>query len=897
MSWWSRMVNAFRRDSLDNELLEEMEFHVEMRTREGVAAGLSPEEAAREARRSLGADLRQRERSHDLKLNARLESIVRDIRMGLRLMRKNPVFSGAAVLSLGLAIGANTSAFSLIEALILRPLPVNDPQSLYSIASPHAFGEQDAFSYPVFQNMRQAVGGRAELMLASYPAPHALLLSKDTGETRKVWRQMVSGNFFSTLGVPPQLGRVLTPSDDVTPGAHPVAVISDDFWTRQYHRDPRIIGRWLTLDHVDYQIIGVARAGFTGIEPGTYNDIWLPSMMWDRAALSKPGWSWFRVLIRPAPGNSIEQIRQMVQVPYRQRMIESASRMPVGTPPAEIERRRNSRIVTHPAGRGLSSLRKTYAQALWILGGLVFLVLVIACANVGNLLLARTTARGREMALRLSLGAGGGRLIQQVLIESAMIAIGGTLVGLMLSRVLTPTILTMMGDSTRLDLRLNWPVLAFLLAVTGGATLLFGLAPALRASTTRPAGLAGSGSRLTSRHRFTQVMLACQVGFSFVVLFGAGLFLRTFYNVTKIDTGYDQRNVVLFSLHPMKRDAATGVDGKAQTQAVIRADEVLAMQREIQQIAGVSSAAGCSFPLLSGNAWTEAIRLPGQAIDTEEPFFLAITPGFLKTMRLPLLEGREWKPQDTRATDLKPAIVNQTFARHFFNGQSPIGRVFEIPRNDDGKAQRFTIVGSVRDALYNVPRAPARSAVYVPMEDETYASLAVRLNGPASAAIPAIRQQIVSSHPGVEVTDIDFQEELFSTKLRIERLLAVLSSFFATVALVLAGIGLYSVINYTVVERTREIGIRMALGSSKTRVIRLVASQGFLAIVMGLLFGAAASTGLMRVADSILYGVKVQEALSFLLPLSGLLVACAVALALPAWRASRVEPSQALRYD
>lgn len=435
MPWLSRFLNVLRRDRLDRDLEEEIQFHLAARTEEFARHGMSAEQAKERARRQLGNALLLRESSREIKLVPRLESIAQDVQFGLRLCRKNAMVTAAAVLSLSLAIGACAAAWSLIDALILRPLPVSDPHRLvYAVYRPPGdANDSSAFNYPLFERMRDASRAQARLFGMSFQTRREAVFHDSGGQPEKVYAQWISGDAFSILGVKPALGRLLEASDDLKPGQHPVAAISYEFWTRRFGRDPAVLGRWLTLREKQLQIVGVAEKSFTGAEPGFLTDVWAPNMMWDSGAISQPGWSWFRIWGRLQPGVTPKQARAVLQTVFTNFRRERASAAPAGAPRDQIERLIHTPLYLRPAANGPSGLRQNFERPLWVLACVAALVLLIACSNVASLQIARAAARDREMALRISIGAGRGRLIQQTLIESALLSAASCLLGALLA--------------------------------------------------------------------------------------------------------------------------------------------------------------------------------------------------------------------------------------------------------------------------------------------------------------------------------------------------------------------------------------------------------------------------------------------------------------------------------
>ncbi|MPY87817.1 MAG: FtsX-like permease family protein [Luteitalea sp.] len=904
MSWLSRLANVLRASKVERDLDDELRFHIEARIDALVAKGVARQAAEAQVARQFGSRLRLREASRDVKIVAWLESLLKDVRFGLRVLRKDLVLTAAAVASLALAIGACIAAFSLIDALMLRPLPVSAPDRLVYLAYPTYEPdppEGDWFNYPLFQRMREAGRQHVDLFGISSPNLRTAVFRDSGGQDEQVRAQFVSGNTFQQLGIAPALGRLLTPSDDVTPGAHAVAVLSHAFWMRRFGGDPSVIGRRFAFYDGQFEIIGVARAGFTGTEPGRSTDLWVPTMMWRAAAFGPPDgadWSWFRIFGRLKPGVRAEQLQAVLQATFTTFRQEWARTYRPDAPRDRIERYLETPLRVHSAANGpWSQLRRTFERPLWILAIVVALVLLIASSNVANLLIARAAAREREMSLRLSIGAGRGRLIQQVLVESALLASVACVLGLLIAAVVGPAIVNMLAPSTDpayLDLRLNWRVLAFAGGIGLMTTVLFGLAPALRASSVATMGvLKGTGGRVSARLTL-RPLLALQVGFSLVVLFVASLLLLSFLRLTRVHPGFSQDRVLLLSLD-------TGVidddEGKARVAALQLLDRV-------QQMPGVDGAALSEWALFEGAWWASEVRISGREPEAFAPSFLAISPGYLETMRMRLLEGRTFTVRDTEPDQPTTVIVNDAFARRFFNTTHVVGRSFGRPVGRRAATSPVVrdgllpqeIVGVVADAKYGDLREPAPPTVYVPLRG--FGTLHVRAasDDPLTLA-PILQREIPRELPALRVTNVTLQSTLIANSILSERLLALLSGFFAIVGLLLAAIGLYGVLSYGVVQRTREIGIRVALGAQPGVIVRTVLAHISGVMVAGIVAGLGGGLFLARFVKTMLYEVQPLDALSLALPVCGLIVVAVLAAVPPARRAARVDPVVALRYE
>lgn len=819
-----------------------------------------------------------------------LESLLRDAQFALRMLRKNPLVTAAAVVSLALAIGACTAAFSLIDSLVLRKLPVHDPDGLVYLT----YGvnqDSSSFNYPLFTQMREAAAGHAKLFAMSHQMSRRRAVLDDAqGQAEQIYGQWISGDAFSILGIRPALGRLLTPDDDRTPGQHPVAVISHDFWSRRFQRDPTVLGRWLTMEETQYQIIGVAQDGFTGVEPGVMTDVWVPMMMGRTEALNHPGWQWFRVWGRPNPEVPQEQLRTMLQTVFTNQRRERSARFAADEPRETIERYINTPLQVQSAANGPSVLRQQFERPLWILAAVVGLVLLIACSNVASLAIARATAREREMAVRMSLGAGRGRLVQQMLIESGLLSGAACLLGAAFAAWTGPAVVSRLStweSTVRLGVQFDWRAFVFLSAVGVLTALLFGTGPAFRASGVAPGEALKSGSsKQSARIGVFRPLVAGQIAFSFIVLFVAGLFLLSFAHLKRVDVGFDPHNLVLLDVgSPDLRNA------EQKARAVWQQ-----LQDRLREVPGVQSVSLSNWGLFSGSSWTSDVRIPGRAADSFPVYFLAISPRFLETMRIRLLDGREFQPRDAEPEKPSVVIVNRAFAQRYFPGENVIGKRF-YQFGEGNKPEWLEIVGLAGDAKYTDLREAVPPTVYVPLRGDESAALQVRTTLEPMALANLVREELPRVHPAFTLTDVNLQSTLVDDSILRDRLLALLSGFFGLVATVLAAVGIYGVLNYSVVQRTREIGIRIALGAQPRRVVRLIVSHIGLLAGIGLAVGLAGGIGIARFITSLLFEVKPSDGWSLLLPLAGLLLTAGVAALIPALRAARVDPMVALRYE
>jgi predicted permease len=885
MSWWSRITNVFRGDRVSREIAEELESHIA----EGIERGRAPTEA----RRAFGSTLRQRERSYDIRIFPRLDSLRADAIFGWRQIMKRKATSAAAILSLALGMGACTAAFRLIDAVLLRPLPVAGAARLYAVSRQEfrlaADGQAhiyDGWAYPAFRLMRAAVKEQAELI--AFAGGTSELTYGSDRETEKAHLQYVSGWMFESFGLQPILGRLLTANDDREPGAHPYAVLSEDYWARRFARDPKVIGRTFKLDQRLYQIVGVCAGPFTGIETGFVTGLFVPSMM--NPAIARTDSTWTGVLAQLKPGASLEPVRARLDAVSRAFEVERAKGF-AGMSKQSIDEWLKQKVVLQPAAAGFSAVQKYYRRPLVALGVLVVLVLMIACANVANLMTAQAAARTREMALRVSIGAGRRRLLQLLLVEGAWLGLLAAAAGALFAWGSVPLVIGMLnplGDPVRLSLPADWRVLGFGIALTLGVTLLFGLAPALRTSAVNPASALKGGDDPHSRRRLMHALVAVQAAFCFLVLYAAGLLVTTFERLSQQPTGFSAERLLT-------------LDTVAESpQPPVYWEQVVA---DLRTVPGVETAALASHALLSGYSSNDAISIDGGPPSQDMAYFLNVSPGWVEAMKIPFLDGRDFRPGDIYPG---AAIVSETFARRFFQGRNPVGKWFE-EATDEGPRFRMQVVGWVRDARYMEIRGPLLPVAYLPfrkldskgalraMRRGTFIVRTASANPTGLAAV--LRREVARARPEFRVTNVETQTQIDQVHTLRERLLAVLSLFFAGVALLLAGVGLYGVLDYSVLQRRREIGIRIAIGARSAAIARLVTVPAFSMVAAGALAGLALGMASVRYIEPLFYQVKSTDAGVLGIAALAILVT-ALVTALPAViRAVRVDPAGMLRSE
>jgi predicted permease len=884
MSLWSRISNAVHGERLNREIDEELQSHIE----EAIASGRDP----KEAHRAFGSALHAREASH-IRAAGWLESLLADVGFGWRQLCRNKVTSVAAVLSLALGIGSCVAAFRLIDALLWRPLPISDPGNLY-VLSHKMTGfdgkpvEDGHWATPDFKLMRDAVKDQADLIAISDADRTDITWSTDD-DMEKAHVAYVSGNMFPLFGLEPALGRLLTPADDRGPGLNPYAVLSWDYWNHRFGRDPRVLGSSLHIGDHTFEIIGVGPRDFTGTEKGTVTDAFLPVNMNRIATQDRMNWHRVFLMLKPGvhPAMDLEPLRQHLSAVNHAFGADCATCFR-GATQASIDRFLNQKVVLNPAGAGISELQKEYRRLLGVLGLLAVLVLLIACVNVANLMTAQAAARAQEMALRISIGAGRRRLVQLILCQSALLAFLASILGAFFAAWSAPFVLSLINppeNPARLALDADWRVLLFGFGLILLVVLLFGLLPALRASAVRPVAALKGGEDPHSSRRLIRGAIALQVAFCFLVLFLSSLFVTSFQRLENRPLGFSTDRLLLLET----------VAGKGQLPVVWNQTA-----EALRAAPGVESVAISRWPLLGRIRINSDISINGAPPSPTPGWFLNVSPGWLSTMKIPLVSGRDFRPEDTSPG---AAIVNETFVKTFFPGQDPIGRTFERGANQPVNE----IVGVTPDVPYDDLREPSRAVFYIPFDEidaksapsvVDFATFAIHTNAQNPLALAnSLRQFIAQRHNGLRVSNVTTQFDLVRDQTVRERLIAMLAAFFAVVSLLLAGVGLYAVLNYSVLQRRREIGIRMAIGSTRAGIVRIVTLNIFLMIALGGCAGVALGFGAARYVESLFYQVKATDADMIASPTCAILLTALVATLPAVLRALRTDPTEILRSE
>jgi predicted permease len=845
-----------------------------------------------------------------------METLLQDLRFALRALGKNPGFSAIAILTLALGIGANTALFSVINAVLLRTLPIRDAQQLVVISDPQSSGmqngtsdgERNLFTYHEFEGMRDqntVFSGLFTFSSQTYSAP-VYLGSTDENSPTNI--SMVSGGYFPTLEVDAQMGHTFGMEVDQGRNAHPVALLSYSYWDRKLQRDPSVIGRKIHIRKGIFEIVGVMPPEFTGLMVGDAPDIWIPLMQQDAIfpihdlLTQKPGsitkTMFLHIVGRMKPGVTLAQANASINVTFKQVQIDEAASIPDEKERQEIT---NSYIVTHDGSRGLSTLRGQYAEPLKVLMGLVGLLLLLACANVANLLLARASGRQRELAVRVALGAGRGRLIRQLLTESVLLAGLGAAVGLLLARWGDRLLLRMVSSgptTVPLDVHLDFRVLAFAIGVTLITGILFGLAPALRSTRVdlnqvlrgSSRTISGGAGRGAGRVPLGRVLVATQVAISLLLLVSAGLFVRSLQKLTSVPLGYDAGHLLLFRMIPASNGYKPGATGPLFQQ----------LQAKFATIPGVTGATlsenGLFFNSDSGDEISIVGYTPksGQKMDSS---WDQVGPNYFSTVGIPVLMGRDVQPRD--AIGSKVCWVNQTFAKYYFGNDNPIGRHIRDEYPED--RQDLEIVGVVADARYNGLRGEIPRRFYVPffnpVEPSTQAVFEIHYVGDGASVTASLRQVVHETDGTLDPLEIRTIAERIDQRLVRDRLTAKLSTFFGILALLMACIGLYGVLSYTVSQRTGELGVRMALGAQRANVLWLILREALAVTILGAAVGLAAALAVTRVMTSLLYDLTGHDPLTLTVAAAVLLVVATLAALLPALRASQTDPMTALRYE
>jgi putative ABC transport system permease protein len=898
------------------EIVEELSQHLDDRYEELCAGGATEEQAYRAALEELSGshllaqELRRVERRVDASRvtlgQGRRGNVIadlwQDIRFGFRVLRKKPGFTAVALLTLALGVGANTALFQLLDAVRLRALPVPEPQQLAEVRIVNQKGARGSFqgwhqglTNPVWEQIRerqQAFSG----IFAWSAEDLNLGTGSDVHLAHGLW---VSGDFFNVLGVRPELGRVFDASDDRRGCALAGAVISHRFWQREFGGDPSVVGKRLSLEDHAVEIVGVTPASFFGPEVGRSFDVAVPLCSEasirgkDNRLDSGVAW-WLTVMGRLKPGWTAEQATSQLNT-ISPGIFETT--LSPKYPAESVKSYLGFRLAAYPAASGISEVRETYESPLWLLLGIAGLVLLIACANLANLMLARASAREREIAVRLALGASRARIVRQLLAESLLLAVTGSLLGAILAGFLSEFLISFLStkeDQLFVDLHADWLVLGFTAGMAILTCVLFGLTPALRATRVAPGAAMKVGGRgLTAgRERFSlrRALVVLQVALSLVLVVGALLFSRSLAKLLAADVGFRQEGVLIAQVDSSRMNLPN------ESRLTFKRG----LLERIRAVPGVNSAATVNIVPLSGNGWGNSVWMDGAESSAKKGTnFNRVSSDYFKTLNTPLVAGRDFDEHDA-PTSTKVAIVNEEFARQLTDGANPVGRSFWVETTPSDPETRYEIVGLVKRTKYNNVREDFQPVVYFPLSQAPrygqFDQILINSNAPLAEISGGVKRAIGEVSPQSTINFQVLREQIQNSLMR-DRLMATLSGFFGALALLLACVGLYGIMSYGVAGRTNEIGIRMALGAQTGDVRRMILRESLTLVLTGIGVGLPVAFIATRFTSTLLFGLTPNDPISITL---AALTMCAVALVagyVPARRASRVDPMIALRYE
>jgi putative ABC transport system permease protein len=897
---WHRWL---KRRSWEQRMDAEFQFHLDSRRTDYISQGLSPQEADQRARRDFGPVELAKDECRAERRAGWFDHLLRDLRYAFRSLRKSPGFATAAIITLTLGTGANTTIFQLLDAVRLRTLPVQDPRSLVTVqlADRTGWRGSQATQYPALTNpLWERLRDTQEVFSGVLAWGDSEFNLNPGGEARLARGLFVSGDFFRVLGVQPLIGRIFTAADDHRGCGLSGAVISFAFWQRELGGDASIVGRKLTLNFQPVEVIGVTPAGFSGLEIGRSYDVAVPicsqAVLWNEGNWLDAGtvW-WLNVMGRLRPGGTLERTNAQLRV-ASPAIFQTT--LPTNYPAANVKDYLNFKLAAVPGRAGVSGLRANYGQPLLLLLATSGLVLLVACANLANLALARATARGYEFAVRLAMGASRRRLVRQLMVENSLLALGGVIGGTFLSRLLSKFLISLLGTKGNplfLNLEPDVRILAFTAGLAGLTCMLFGLTPALRASSIAPGDAMKAGGRALSAGReridLRQVLVVSQVALSLALLVGALLFSGSLRNLLAVDAGFQRNGVVITNLD--------------FSRLKIPSDRRVAFKRDllhrIRSLPGIAEAAQIGILPLSGGGtdnrvWKEGTD-PGN--NTMEANFDWLSDGCLKTLGIPLLLGRDFSERDTLSSP-KVAIVNQSFTRRLGLPPNPVGAKFRREATPSQPEQVFEIVGLVRDTKYYSLRESFLPIAFLSIDQDaapnSFPQFLIRSSVPLIETTSALRTAITQISPVIGIDFQSFEERLGEGLLR-DRLMATLSSFFGLLATLISALGIYGVMSYLVVRRTNEIGVRMAVGAGRGSIVALILGQGSKLLAVGIGAGAVLTLAVAGTAQSIVFGMKSYDARTLAVAAALLTVVALVASYLPARRAARLEPISALREE
>ena len=830
-----------------------------------------------------------------------MRGIAQDFRFAARMLRKTPGFTAAAVISLALGIGANTAIFQLLDAVRLKTLPVRAPNELAQVGLVNPEKRRGSYSdrynsltNPLWEQVRdrqQAFSGVFAWSLGNFNLAQS-------GEVRIAKSLWVSGDFFNVLGVQPAVGRVLNPSDDVRGCTAPGVVISHGFWQKEFGGAADVVGRKLTLADHSLEVVGVTPPEFYGLEVGRSFDFAVPicaeALLRGKNSRLDSGTNWWLMVTgRLKPGESLPQANASLQS-MSAGLFEAS--LPANYPEASVKDYLGARLEASSAAGGFSLLRQDYERPLWLLLAIAGLVLLIACANLANLLLARGSMREREMAVRQAVGASRARLVRQLLSESVLLAGIGTVLGAGLAQVLSRLLVSFISktsDAIVLDLSFDWRLIAFAAAIAAVTCILFGLTPALRATRVQPAAAMKAGGRgLTAgpeRFSLRRTLVVVQVALSLVLVAGALLFTRSLSKLANVDTGFQQDGILIARADLRHLNLA-------EDQRVLYREQLL---KRLRAIPGVEAATETAVVPLSGAALNNDVWIDGQRERQVNSSFTWVGASYFDTLRMQLTAGRDFNSSDT-TNSVKVAIINETFSRRVFSGANPIGRRFWVQARPGIPETAYEIVGVVKDTKYENLREEFGPIGFFPAsqepEPDPFGQFLIRSRLPEAQVTAAIKNQFAEINPGVSVSFQNFGSMISDGLLR-DRLMATLSGFFGLLALLLASVGLYGILSYGVASRRNEIGIRMALGAQTRNVLSMILREAVMLALVGIIVGLPFVFAVTRFASSMLFGLTPTDPLSLTAAAVFLFGVALLAGFLPARRATKIDPLEALRYE
>lgn len=879
------------------ELNEEIESHLRMAIADRMARGESAEEAAISARKELGNIGLIKEVTRDMWGWRIWEQLTQDLRFGLRILIKSPIFTLVAIFSLAFGIGANMAVFQLLNALCFRALPVKDPQQLVEVqAHGRRNGDQVGSSATLTYAQWEQLRSNQQIFTGLFVWYTGQTNLAKGGEVQYAKTMYVNGEGFNVLGIEPVLGRLFSEADDQPNCGANQVVISYKFWQRQFGGQASAIGKTITIDNIPFEIIGITPANFNGVEVGRSFDISLPICAEktidgeDNLIRRRDAW-WLGAIGRLKPGISLEQATAHLLAISP---ICFEATIPPNYAQSDIDGYIKSQWSAAYAGSGISTFRKTYETPLWVLMAITGLVLLIACANLANLLLARVSAREREIAIRLALGASRARLIRQFLLESLLLAFLGTFLGAFIGRNLSYLLVNFISTERRqyvFNLELDWRVLAFTIGLSLLTCLIFGLMPALKATKSDPATMIKAGQRglTASRERFglRRILVVSQVALSLVLLVGAVLFVRTLINLSGLDIGFQQQGILVTSI---SMDVLHTPDDNKRT---VKRE----LMERLKAIPGVESVAESAIVPLSGGGWNELVFIDSDPATVSNAN--QVNDSYFSTMGIPILKGRNFNDRDT-ASSPRVVLVNEAFKRKLLHDADPIGKSFKLQVGPKDINHSYEIVGLVKDTKYYDLKEEFVPIIYFAESQSDRVDMAptmlIRSNLTLISLISSIKSTINEFNPQISLSFTVLNRQVADSLMR-ERLMATLSGFFGILAALLSVIGLYGVMSYMVSQRKNEIGIRMALGATRFTIIKLIVKEASLLLIIGLIVGTMLALAISSTISSMLFGLQPHDLITYLMAIMLLAIVGFLASFLPAQRAAKVDPMIVLRYE